>query len=74
MAQTPNHQQSDGAGDRDEARSNHRSGRRPREKMQIERGVVKRKKRAECRAKAKAEKVALMKRPAYVKNCVAQSN
>ena len=44
-----------------------------REAMQ-NREAVKRQKRAECRAKAKAEKVALMKRPAYVKNCVAQSN
>ena len=33
-----------------------------------------RKKRAECRAKAKAEKVSLTKRPAYVKNCVGQAN
>jgi hypothetical protein len=31
-----------------------------------------RKKRAECRAKAKAEKVSLIKRPAYVKGCMAQ--
>jgi len=44
-----------------------------REAMQ-KREAVKRQKRAECRAKAKAEKVALMKRPAYVKKCVAQSN
>ena len=44
-----------------------------REAMQ-KREAVKRQKRAECRAKAKAEKVSLMKRPAYVKNCVAQSN
>lgn len=44
-----------------------------REAMQ-KREVVKRQKRAECRAKAKAEKVSLVKRPAYVKNCVAQSN
>jgi hypothetical protein len=36
--------------------------------------AVQRQKRADCRAKAKAEKVSLMKRPAYVKNCVAQSN
>ena len=35
---------------------------------------VKRQKRAECRAKAKTEKVSLIKRPAYVKNCVAQVN
>jgi hypothetical protein len=38
------------------------------------REAVKRQKRAECRAKAKAEKVSLMKRAAYVKNCTAQSN
>ena len=31
--------------------------------------AVLRKKRAECRAKAKAEKVPLLKRAAYVKNC-----
>ena len=36
--------------------------------------AVQRQKRAECRAKAKAEKVSLMKRSAYVKNCVAQAN
>jgi len=36
--------------------------------------AVKRQKRAACRAKAKAEKVSLLKRPAYVKRCVAQSN
>ena len=39
-----------------------------REAMQ-KREAVKRQKRAECRAKAKAEKVPLWKRPAYVKNC-----
>ena len=39
-----------------------------REAMQ-KREAVKRQKRAECRAKAKAEKVPLLKRPAYVKNC-----
>ena len=33
-----------------------------------------RKQRAECRAKAKAEKVSLTKRPAYVKSCMAQAN
>ena len=44
-----------------------------RETMQ-KREAVKRQKRAECRAKAKAEKVSLVKRPAYVKNCVAQAN
>ena len=43
-----------------------------REAMQ-KREAVKRQKRAECRAKAKAEKVSLLKRPAYVKSCVAQS-
>ena len=43
-----------------------------REAMQ-KREAVKRQKRADCRAKAKAEKVSLLKRPAYVKNCVAQS-
>ncbi|WP_068021607.1 hypothetical protein [Rhodoplanes sp. Z2-YC6860] len=44
-----------------------------REGMQ-KREAVKRKKRAECRAKAKAEKVPLFKRPAYVKGCTTQSN
>jgi len=44
-----------------------------REAMQ-KREAVKRKKRAECRAKAKAEKVSFVKRSAYVKNCVSQSN
>jgi hypothetical protein len=44
-----------------------------REAMQ-KREAVKRQKRTDCRAKAKAEKVSLMKRPAYVKKCVAQSN
>ena len=44
-----------------------------REAMQ-EKESVKRQKRAECRAKAKTEKVSLIKRPAYVKNCVAQVN
>ena len=39
-----------------------------REKMQSKEAVL-RKKRAECRAKAKAEKVPLVKRPAYVKKC-----
>ena len=38
------------------------------------REAVKRQKRAECRAKAKVEKVSLVKRPAYVKNCVTQAN
>ena len=40
-----------------------------REKMQAKEAVL-RKKRAECRAKAKAEKVPLFKRPAYVKKCM----
>ena len=44
-----------------------------REAMQ-KREAVKRQKRAECRAKAKAEKVSLVKRPTYVKNCVNQAN
>jgi len=39
-----------------------------REKMR-EKEAVLRKKRAECRARAKAEKVPLHKRPAYVKKC-----
>jgi hypothetical protein len=43
-------------------------------KAMQEKEAVQRKKRAECRAKAKAEKVGLTKRPAYVKNCVAQAN
>jgi hypothetical protein len=42
-----------------------------REAMQ-KREAVKRKKRATCRAKARAEKVSLLKRPGYVRNCVAQ--
>jgi hypothetical protein len=42
-----------------------------REGMQ-KREAVKRQKRAECRAKAKAEKVPLWKRPAYVKRCRAE--
>jgi len=33
-------------------------------------GAQLRAKRAECRANAKAEKVPLFKRPAYVKRCV----
>src|ERR1041385_2772621 len=44
-----------------------------REGMQ-KREAVKRRQRAECRAKARAEKVPLWRRPAYVKNCRAQSN
>jgi hypothetical protein len=42
-------------------------------KAMQEKEAVQRKKRAECRAKAKAEKVSLTKRPAYVKSCVAQA-
>ena len=44
-----------------------------REAMQKRETVIRRK-RADCRAKAKAEKVSLVKRPAYVKRCVTQSN
>lgn len=44
-----------------------------REAMQ-KREAVKRQRRAECRAKAKAEKVPVWKRPAYVKRCRAESN
>jgi hypothetical protein len=44
-----------------------------REAMQ-KREAVKRKIRAECRAKAKAEKVPLWKRAAYVKGCTMQAN
>jgi hypothetical protein len=44
-----------------------------REAMQ-KREAVKRQRRADCRARAKAEKVSLMKRPAYVKKCVTRSN
>ena len=40
-----------------------------REKMRSKEAVL-RAKRAECRANAKAEKVPLFKRPAYVKKCV----
>ena len=40
-----------------------------REKMQSREAVL-RKKRAECRANARAEKVPLFKRPAYVKKCI----
>ena len=43
-----------------------------REAMKRREAVI-RQKRAACRAKAKAEKVSLFKRPAYVKRCVAQS-
>jgi hypothetical protein len=42
-------------------------------KAMQEKEAVERKKRAACRAKAKAEKVSLLKRPAYVKKCVGQS-
>ena len=42
-----------------------------REAMQ-KREAVKRKRRAECRAMARAEKISLFKRPAYVKRCVTQ--
>jgi hypothetical protein len=38
------------------------------------REAVKRQRRAECRAKAKAEKVPVWKRPAYVKRCRAEAN
>jgi hypothetical protein len=44
-----------------------------REGMQ-KRETVKRKIRAECRAQAKAEKVPLWKRPAYVKGCMMRTN
>jgi hypothetical protein len=40
-----------------------------REKMQSREAVL-RAKRAECRANARAEKVPLLKRPAYVRRCV----
>ena len=40
-----------------------------REKMRSKEAVL-RTKRADCRAKAKAEKVSLFKRPAYVKRCM----
>jgi hypothetical protein len=40
-----------------------------REKMRSKEAVL-REKRAECRANARAEKVPLFKRPAYVKGCV----
>jgi len=40
-----------------------------REKMRSREAVL-RAKRAECRANAKAEKVPLFKRPAYVKSCM----
>jgi len=42
-------------------------------KAMREKEAVERRKRADCRAKAKAEKVSLTKRPAYVKSCVAQA-
>jgi hypothetical protein len=44
-----------------------------REAMQ-KREAVKRKRRAECRARARAEKVPLWRRPAYVKGCTTQSS
>ena len=40
-----------------------------REKMRAKEAAL-RAKRAECRANAKAEKVSLFKRPAYVKRCM----
>ena len=40
-----------------------------REKMRSKEAVL-RKRRAECRANARAEKVPLFKRPAYVKRCM----
>jgi hypothetical protein len=42
-------------------------------KAMQEKEAVKRQKRAECRAKAKAEHVKLLKRPAFVKKCTSQS-
>lgn len=44
-----------------------------RESMQ-KREAVKRKRRAECRAQAKAEKVPLWKRPAFVKGCTMRAS
>jgi hypothetical protein len=44
-----------------------------REKMRSKEAML-REKRAECRAKAKAEGVPLFKRPAYVKKCRAEAN
>jgi hypothetical protein len=44
-----------------------------REKMRSKEAVL-RKKRAECRAKAKAESVPLYKRPAYLKKCRAEAD
>jgi hypothetical protein len=41
-------------------------------KAMQEKEAVLRKKRADCRAKAKVEKVSLVKRPDYVKTCMAQ--
>jgi hypothetical protein len=41
-------------------------------KAMREKEAAMKKKRADCRAKAKAEKVSLFKRPAYVKECMAQ--
>ena len=45
----------------------------PTRKAMREKEEMLRKKRAECRAKAKAEKVSLFKRPAYVKTCMSPS-
>jgi hypothetical protein len=39
-------------------------------KAMMEKEAALRKKRADCRAKAKDEKVSLVKRPAYVKKCM----
>jgi hypothetical protein len=39
-----------------------------------EKEAMLRKKRADCRAKAKAEKISLVKRPAYVKKCTTEAN
>ena len=41
-------------------------------KAMQEKEAVKRQKRAECRAKAKAEHVKLLKRPAFVKKCTSE--
>ena len=42
-------------------------------KAMQEKEAVKRQKRAECRAKAKAEKISLVKRPAFVKKCTSEA-
>ena len=44
----------------------------PARKAMQEKEAVKRQKRAECRAKAKAEHVKLLKRPAFVKKCTSE--